>query len=148
LPNDAITITTIDVSKGDEITASINLADSAANIWSIEMVDLTNSQSFHENVFYNSSRLSAEWIVERPFVNSGLSTLANFGKITFTNSSAAMNTSVGTITNFPRARVIMQNQNVPLVSVSSISSDGSSFTVTYLSNAGPTLDHAEQSFGK
>jgi hypothetical protein len=137
LPNDAITITTINVSPGDEITASINLVDSATNEWSIEMFDITNGQSFQENFFYDSSRLSAEWIVERPSVNRGFGTLANFGNVTFTNSRITMNNTVGTISNFPFARVIMLNrQNRRLVTVSPLSSDGSSFTITYLSSAG------------
>lgn len=137
LPHDAVTISTVDVSAGDEITASINLVDSATNLWSIEIEDITTSQMFKENFFYASSRLSAEWIVERPAVgSSSFSTLANFGSVTFTDSRIIMNNTVGTISNFPFARVIMENrQNRKLVTVSSLSSDGSSFTVTYLSSA-------------
>jgi hypothetical protein len=138
LPSDPVTITTINVSPGDEITASINLVDSATNEWSIEMFDVTNEQSFQKNLFYDSSRLSAEWIVERPyFVNIGFSTLANFGNVTFMNTRVVMDNTTGTISNFPFVRVIMQNrQNRQLVTVSSLSSDGSSFTVKYLSGAG------------
>jgi hypothetical protein len=132
VPNDSITITTINVSPGDKITASINLVDSATNEWSIEINDVTTGQGFKQNFFYNSSRLSAEWIVERPTVDSSLSTLADFGSITFTDSNATMDTNVGTISNFPFSRVIMQNrQNIELVAVSSLSRDGSSFTVKY-----------------
>jgi hypothetical protein len=142
LPNGAVTITTIDVLAGDEITASISLTDSDANMWSVEMVDVTNGQSFQTNVVYNSSRLSAEWIVERPalsYQRLRLSTLANFGNVTFINSKVTTNTSAGTISNFPFVQFIMVNrQNEPLVTVSSLSSDGSSFTVTYLSNASTT----------
>jgi hypothetical protein len=140
LPNDSVTITEIDISPGDKITASINLTDSTANIWSIEMVDLTNSQSFQKNVFYNSSRLSAEWIVEKPRVNVRSGTLANFGRVTFTDSRVNMNGSVGTITDFPFDRITLQSlQGVLLTSVSSPSDDGSSFTVTCLSSPGSTL---------
>jgi serine protease inhibitor len=72
-------------------------------------------------------------------VGSSLGTLANFGNVTFTDSRATMNSSVGTISNFPFIQVIMQNrQNVQLVNVSSLSSDGSSFTVTYLGADGTT----------
>jgi hypothetical protein len=139
LPNDSVTITTINMSQGDEITASINLVDSATNEWSIEMVDATKGQSFQENFIYDSSKLSAEWIVERPSLDSSLTTLANFGNVTFTNSRMTMNSTVGTIGNFSFARITMQNrQNRQLVTVSSLSSDGSSFTVTYLSPAGTT----------
>jgi len=139
LPNDSVTITTIKVSQGDEIAASINLVDSTTNEWSIEMVDATNKQSFQENFIYDSSRLSAEWIVERPSIDSSLVTLANFGNITFTNSKMTMNNTIGTISNFSFARITMQNrQNRQLVTVSSLSSDGSSFTVTYLSPTSTT----------
>jgi hypothetical protein len=136
LPNDSVAITTINVSVGDEIQASISLADSGANEWSIEIVDLTKEQSFEINVFYDSSRLSAEWIVERPTVNNILSQLADFGSVTFTNSNVTINNVVGSVGNFAFFRTIMQNrQNVPLVTVSSLSSDGSKFTVKYLDTA-------------
>jgi hypothetical protein len=137
LPNGSVTITTISVSAGDEITASISLINSTTNMWSIEMADVNNGQSFQRNVVYNSSRLSAEWIVERPTLNyqvEPLGPLADFGSVTFTNSRITTNTSAGTIGNFPSVRFIMQN----LVTVSSLSSNGSSFTVTYLSGAGTT----------
>jgi hypothetical protein len=138
LPSDAVTISTVHVSAGDEITASINLVDSATNLWSIEIEDITTSQTFKKNFFYDSSRLSAEWIVERPAVGiSSFSTLANFGSVAFTDSRITMNNTVETISNFPFSRVIMENQqNRRLVTVSSLSGDGSSFTVTYLSSAG------------
>lgn len=148
LPNDSITITTIDVRAGDEITASISLINSTANIWSIEITDVTSVQSFQTNVVYNSSRLSAEWIVERPIVNSLLGTLADFGSITFTNSTIKTETSAGTIGDFPFVRFIMQNsQNKQLVTVSSLSSNGSSFTVTYLSGAGTTQSMMNEVLG-
>jgi hypothetical protein len=136
LPSDAVTISTIDVSAGDKIMASINLVDSTTDLWSIEIRDVTTNQMFKENFFYDSSRFSAEWIAERPAVNDAFTTLANFGNLTFTNAKAAMDNAVGTISNFPFARVIMENQqNRKLATVSSLSSGGSSFTVTYLSSA-------------
>jgi hypothetical protein len=139
LPNDSVTITTINVSPGDEITASIDLADSNANEWTVEINDVTQGQEFRENFFYVSSRLSAEWVVERPTVGSHISTIANFGHVTFTNASARTDTSVGKINDFSFSQVIMQDrQNRQLVTVSSLSSDGSSFTVNYLSSVTAT----------
>ena len=138
LPNESVTIptTTINVSPGDEINASISLINSTANLWSIEIADVTTGHSFQRDVVYNSSRLSAEWIVERPAVNGvgALGPLADFGSVTFTNSRITTNTSAGTIGNFPFVRFIMQNGVTPLVSLSSLSNSGSSFTVTYLSS--------------
>lgn len=59
LPFDAVTITTMEISPGDTITTSINLISSALNMWSIELNDLSTGQSFNQDFFYDSSRLSA-----------------------------------------------------------------------------------------
>jgi hypothetical protein len=133
LPSDSITVTTLNVLPGDKITASISLVNSTTDKWSIEIGDATNGQRFQENVTYSSSRLSAEWIVERPTANNALSVLANFGKITFTDARVTMKANIGTISSFPYAQVTMNDrQNRPLVTVSSLVSNGSSFTVSYL----------------
>ncbi len=132
LPSISVTIGTVNISPGDKITASIKLVDSATSEWTIEIADITNGQSFQENIQYDSSRLSAEWIVERPTVDHSLSVLADFGSATFTTSSATIQDNVGSIKAFPYAQIIMQDrQNRALVTVSPLSSDGSSFTVTY-----------------
>lgn len=133
LPNDSITITTMDVSPGDKIQASIKLVDSATNEWLIEIADATTEQKFSGSFFYDSSRLSADWIMERPLVNNIISTLADFNTVTFTDASATVDNKVGTISGFPFAQIILHNrQNAELVTVSSLSSNGSSFTVNYL----------------
>jgi len=132
LPNDSIAIDVINVSVRDKITASINLVNSATNEWSIEIEDVTKGQKFSQNFIYDSSRLSAGWVVERPTVDSTLSTLAMFGTVTFTNASVTVNAQTGSISSFPFSQVIMTNrQNTQLVIVSSLTSKGSSFTVTY-----------------
>jgi hypothetical protein len=136
LPGNSVTITSISAAPGDKITASITLVNQTTNEWSIKISDLTKAQRFEENVNYVSSRLSAEWIVERPTVGNSLGNLADFGTITFTNSYATFNNTVGTISGFPHVRTIMDNrQNTRLVSVSSLVSGGSSFSVNYLDSA-------------
>jgi hypothetical protein len=133
LPADSVTIDTINVSPGDKISASINLVNPNTNEWFIQIYDLTNGQVFDQNVAYNSSMLSAEWIVERPTVSNQLSTLANFGNITFTEAIATVNNHQAGISRFPYSQFIMGNrQNIHLTSVSRIGADGSSFAVTYL----------------
>jgi hypothetical protein len=133
LPVDSVTISTINVSPGDRISASISLLDSSMNEWSIEIEDLTNGQGFKSNVYYSSSRLSADWIVERPTVNNILSTLADFGSITFTNSGTTTNAASQPISAFPFTQEIMHDrQNNPLVTVSPLNSDGTGFTVSNL----------------
>lgn len=136
LPRNSVSITTVNIAPGDEITASITLANPATNEWSIEISDLTKAQSFERSVTYDSSRLSAEWIIERPTVGDNLAALADFGTITFTNSHTTFNNTIGTISSFPHTRTIMNNrQDVRLVTVSSLASNGSSFSVSYLNSA-------------
>jgi hypothetical protein len=136
LPQYSDTITAMDVAPGDKITASINLVDTAKNEWSVEIVDATKGQRFSQNFFYNSSRLSAEWIVEKPTVNNVLSSLADFGSVTITDAKATTDTNSGTISDFPFSQfTIYDRQNKALVTVSSLISNGSSFTVKYSKNA-------------
>ncbi len=133
LPNDSISIDSLTVSPGDKITASIKLADSSTNTWSIEIHDLTNGQVYQKNVVYDSAMLSGEWIVERPTVNSQISPLANFGQVTFTDCSAIIDSANGTIKSFPSTQVTMVNrQNTELANVTPLTSDGKSVTVDYL----------------
>ncbi|MCW4009133.1 MAG: G1 family endopeptidase [Candidatus Bathyarchaeota archaeon] len=132
LPDNAIPISHIAVSAGDEISASITLADRDANIWAVEIKDVTTGQGFRQNFGYNSSMRTAEWIVERPLVNSKMSTLADFGTVTFTDAKAQVGDKTGTITAFYSSKIHMQDhQNNVLVTVSELSQDGSSFSVNY-----------------
>jgi hypothetical protein len=135
LPSDSITISSMTISPGDKITASISLADVTASKWTIEIDDVTRSEQFKQDFVYQSSQLCGEWIVERPTVNNSFSSLANFGHITFENVKIVMNSTVGSISSFPYYQVTMQNrQNRQLVTVSNPSSGGSIFSVSYLTS--------------
>ena len=133
LPNYSVTIATVNVSAGDTITASISLLDAGTNEWLIEIADATNGQSFNQSFFYISSRLSAEWVVERPTINNALSTLANFRSVTFTDITASTDSVSGTAADFPFSQVTMYDRpNNPLVIVSQLASHGTTFNVAYL----------------
>jgi hypothetical protein len=133
LPSDSTSIPNINVSPGDEINASITLLSSSTNTWQITIRDITAGKEFSQNFAYNSTRLTAEWIIERPTVNNQLSTLANFGSLTFTNANAKLSATVGTIRTFPNYEILMENrQNTQLVTISNLSRDGSSFTIGYV----------------
>jgi Peptidase A4 family len=133
VPGKLVNINSLSISPGDRITASISLADADAHTWTIEIHDDTNGQSFSKSVFHISSGLSAEWIEERPSLDSNPQTLADFGQVTFTDCGAALNGKDGTISSFPSNRITMyDDQNRPLVKVSDLTQDGSSFTVSFL----------------
>ena len=118
--------------------ASIQLVDATLNEWSINLTDVTTGFSFQNTFTYASNQLSADWIVERPTVNRVLSTLANFGNVTFTNCQASISSVSGGISSFPANEIVMYSSttvgesSVQLTDVSGITFDGSGFTVSYL----------------
>ena len=133
LPNNAVTIPTVNVSPGDTISASITLSDPTANLWTISLSDLSNGQSFSQDFFYNSSRLSAEWVVERPLVNNVLSQLADFSLITFSNCKLTTDSTPENLDALPFLKIVLANrQKIRLVDVSNLGGDGSSFTIKYM----------------
>ncbi len=132
LPTDSIAITTVKIAPGDVISASITQVSNGKQEWLIQITDVTTGQGFSQYFQYNSSQLTAEWIVERPIVNNQLSMLANFGSITFNNISAQIGGSAGTLATFPNYKVVMEDrQNNVLVTVSDFNKEGSSFTAKY-----------------
>ncbi|MCW4046746.1 MAG: G1 family endopeptidase [Candidatus Bathyarchaeota archaeon] len=144
LPAYMTRITTMRVQPGDMVSVAISLVNANTNTWLIEVNDVTRGGRFQKTVVYNSSRLSAEWIVERPNVDNVTSTLANFGNVTFTDCKATIGGKTGVIGNFSYAQLVMVDpQDKPFVEVSSLDSFGSSFTVRYLEPASVEQVHTE-----
>ena len=144
LPAHLVRISDFKVRPSDVIMASISLASQNSNTWLIEINDVTRGGYFKKTVVYNSSMRSAEWIVERPLVNGGISTLANFGNVTFTECQATVNGVIGSIGNFSCTRLIMHEDDIPLVSVSSLNEIRAGFTVNYIETSTVTtlVDYA------
>jgi len=135
LPDKSIRINAMSISPGDVITASITLINSDTHQWAIRIHDVTNNQGFYQTFIYNSSCLSAEWVVEKPHLNEETTPLANFGTITFTDSHAKIGDTVGKIAIFSYSKVILTTDlSKQLTSVSPLGADGASFNVTYLSS--------------
>lgn len=133
LPSLSVTINELTIAPGDTIVASLNLTDFNANLWNIKISDKSNGQTFNLNVNYNSSRTSGEWIVERPSINNQTSTLCDFGTVSFTNCLSKVDNVEGGIGNFSYSKIEMTNTvGVQLVSISPLSPDSSSFSVSYL----------------
>jgi hypothetical protein len=118
--------------------ATIQLTDAARNRWLINMSDLTNGNSYQNAFTYNSSKLSAEWILERPTVNNVLASLANFDKVTFTDCEATIGNATETINSVPALQIVMYTETAqpenaqPLVNVAPVIQNGTEFSVIYL----------------
>lgn len=138
LPSTEVTLSSIKVSPGDSVEASVNLVNANSNVWSISIQDVTSNGRFQEDFTYSSPKLSAEWIVERPEINNALTQLANFGSVTFIKCTADVSGKTGAITQFTHDDIFMtpqiiNNRSVQLVNVSGLSNQGTKFTVNYIS---------------
>ncbi len=136
LPNESVTIDSMQISPGDHMQATVVLTDPTSNLWALNIADLSTGQTFQINVAYTSDQLTAEWIVERPDVNGAVSVLADFGSVTFTNCTANLG-SYGALTDFQNVKIVMDaqagnNRSVRLVDVSDLVNQGTGFTVNYL----------------
>jgi len=138
VPDYLIRIPNVHVKPNDTITASISLVNENTNTWTITIKDVTRNEQFKKTVIYNSSRLSAEWVIERPKVNGTVSTLADFESVTFTECIATLDDVTGPIGNFSYAQLVMQENDTPLVSVSRLDNGESGFTVSYLEQPSQT----------
>ncbi len=142
LPQNSVTIDTIAVSPGDQISASIQLTNPNTNEWTIDIKDITTNQEYNNNFVYAASELSAEWIVERPEISirrsqGTLANLANIGNVAITNCQATVGGKSGAISSFPTVESIMYSTvdrtsgagATQLTAVSDLAGNGSSFAV-------------------
>ncbi|MGH9044342.1 MAG: G1 family glutamic endopeptidase [Acidimicrobiales bacterium] len=123
------------VSPGDVMSASVSVSGAT---WTLAIRDESPSHgwSFSTNVsFSGGAQSSAEWIVERPEVCSfrcSLTSLANFGTVTFTNalmsSASAANNPIST---GAYEAMEMVNGSTPLAVPSTLSGSGSGFSDTW-----------------
>lgn len=65
--NGAVILDNFNVRSEDVIRASIKLVNDKENEYRLSVRDLTEHEKFSTTIKYKSSRLSAEWIEERPF---------------------------------------------------------------------------------
>lgn len=129
------------VQPGDHVTASVVLTDTAKNGWTITLTDTTATWTFSTTLTYASSKLSAEWIVERPALCSPgsctLTKLAHFSAVflgmDYTGmagtNSATIGASSSAVGSLPNQEVAMVSGNSIIAQPSAISNDGTSFTV-------------------
>jgi hypothetical protein len=75
------------VFPGDTMHAAVS--ESAPGTWNIALDDLTQAWSFSQAFAYSTPGLSAEWMEEAPTSGGSVTTLADYGSMTFTNLAIA-----------------------------------------------------------
>ena len=68
IPAPSTPISSMTVSPGDRMSASIEELVPDSNLWTIKLNDLTNGQSYATTVPYASTHATAEWIEENPLI--------------------------------------------------------------------------------
>ena len=135
-PNPSVEIASMKISPGDSISASVTYGSSA---YTLQMTDITTSQSFSTTQTATAQRSSAEWIVEAPSSSSGVLPLANFGTATFSGAQATINGITGAIdnNNWQNTSIDMETNSRTILDQTSGLTDTtsspitSSFSVTY-----------------
>ncbi len=136
-PAGAVNSPSSDVVKpGDVISATVTY-DSTSNTFTTTLTDSTQGWTFTSPAtsVSGAARSSAECIAERPSIGGSLTKLANFGTVSFGQD----NTSVSSTCYANGSAFGSSAQEITIVSFSgrvlalpsSLSSDGSSFTVTW-----------------
>lgn len=108
-PNPSILISSVPISPGDSISASVTYSSGA---YTLQIADNTTGQSFSTTQSATAQRSSAEWIVEAPSSGTILP-LANFGTANFSAAQATINGTTGAIDN-----ASWQNTSIDMVSKS------------------------------
>ena len=130
---------TYPVSQGDSMSASVSVAGFT---WTLQISDLTAGWNF---IFTQAEsgldQNSAEWIAERPELCSGdcsnvtLSSLADFGSVTFTNATVSTATDNGeSISALSPTSIQMTSKNSSALLALAGPLGGSGFTDTWYGN--------------
>ena len=139
------------VEPGDKIIVRINLVTNIPQVWEITIIDLTENWYTSGAIPYLSSKLSGEFIDERPATCTGsitcLLNLTNFNTSYFGQAFAPSGANYATIngTSEPIGRIPTEILTLTtpydqiLAVPSNLTSDGTSFTVKYGTLTVPTI---------
>jgi Peptidase A4 family len=90
VPAPSLTISSMTVSPGDQMHASVSEVVNDANLWTITIQDVTRNESYSTTVPYASTHASAEWIEETPLeigTNAGFAALPNLTNPAFSSGT-------------------------------------------------------------
>jgi hypothetical protein len=123
LPAQQVNISSISIRAGDLVNVSVSQV--SGSVWEVALYDVTNGESFHNQVNYSGPQSSAEWIVEAPFSPAiGVVPLAPFSPpVVWSNVAAEASVVSSDVTE------IMSSGSTVLATPTPI--NGGAFSVTY-----------------
>jgi hypothetical protein len=99
-PQPSVTITSLAIHPGDEISASVVYKNGSFTLNIADLSDTKGTTSFTKTLSDSSAkRSSAEWIEEAPSSGKGVLPLANFSTVTFSDAQTTIGTTTGAINN-------------------------------------------------
>ncbi len=132
-PKFAYRILNFPVQPGDTISAEVKYIGNTR--FTLTIANLSRNVTFSTTQRHKAQRSSAEWIVEAPY-SGGILPLADFGTVTLTRCSATLSGHVGSIGDpaWQYDAITMADPDGTIKDQpSSLSSDGTSFSVTWQS---------------
>ena len=126
------------VSPGDSVTVS--LTEQSKGTWALDFKNDTSGQEYKQDIPYDSSESSAEWVEEAPSGGRMQLPLDDFGTVNFSSASATRNGQQQNIQQLGATSITMKGAgNVTLATPSQIGGDGSSFSISRSNaNASPS----------
>ncbi len=125
------------VSAGDAMSAAVIF--SAPSSWTLTISDLTAGWTYVQPESATGlARSSAEWIAERPTLDGGYSSLADFDTVTFTGAGATSAGASGAISAFPNVAINMISLDpsaTVLAAPGPLGGSGGSFSVSWLGSS-------------
>lgn len=130
LPAPAVTVTSISVSAGDTMNATIT--EVSPGSWTIAITDQTDNQAFTTTVTYSSALSSAEWIEEDPSYGNGMQVpFDTFGSVTFSSAETTQNGNSVSIDGSNASSItLVTDAGKPVAVPSDVTAGGNGFTVT------------------
>jgi hypothetical protein len=156
-PSPMYEITSMTIRPGDQISATVTYTGTtgrsgffgrSSSTFSVTITDQTTRKSYTTmGTVANAARSSAEWIAEAPSSYRGVLPLANFGTAAYgydytkvANTCYAtvngVNEPINSLASAVQSITMVTNSGATKAAPSALSSDGTSFTVTW-ANAGP-----------
>jgi len=131
LPDAALVIPSVQVTAGDNISATV--AETSPGQWQISITDNTTGQNFITSVSYASSHSSAEWIEEDPSYGNGSQVpFDNFSSVFFDNGSLVANGTTANIGGADSKPITLVDSNGnPLATPSILTNNGAGVSVTH-----------------